>query len=344
MKSRLKQAIILLFTVIIIGIISIGWTYKTSTVPNEIIREAVAKSIPVLQLSCNAFIEKKHCSSCHHGTLTSMLVELAKQKGVPVEDSFATNRQMAYDGTIEAICNPNIIRHFINVKLIAPYMLLGMAAEKIAPDFKTDLAIAFIMSEANPDGSFPGEFLRAPMEVGQVYATVFNLRALQLYSSPALKPKVDQMLANTKMWLENVRPNSMQELAFQLMGLQWCGSGTEIKKEVAGRIMNFQRADGGWAQIPSLRADAYATGVALFALYESGMIQTSDEKCQQAIVFLLKSQESNGVWFVEARSYIIQPFVNTNFPINDESQFISAAASGWASIALMKSLPDKSTN
>lgn len=340
MKSGVKQIIV----VFLLGIITIGfsvaWTPTSATIPNDLIRAAVSKSIPELQMSCNVFITKKHCSSCHHGSMTSMVTELAKQKGITIVDSFAKMRSIANDMTLERAGNPNIVSDFLNIKLLAPYMLLGMAAEKNIPDFNTDIAVAFIISEMNPDGSFPGEFLRAPMEIGQVHVTSLCIRSIQLYASPALKPKVDKMVSATKSWLEKTKPTAQQELAFQLLGLQWCGSSKEIKTKVANQLMALQRPDGGWAQLPSMRSDAYATGEALYALYESGAIQSTDEKIQHAIQFLLKSQTSSGVWFVEARSYIIQPFVNTDFPINDENQFISAAATSWATMALLKSLPD----
>jgi hypothetical protein len=342
MKSGIKQIfVVFLFGIITIGI-SVGWVTHSATIPNNLIRAAVSKSIPPLETSCNTFITKKQCSSCHHGSMTSIVIELARQKGITIVDSFAKTRKRANDITLERACNPNIVGDFLNVKLITPYILLGMAAEKTPPDLNTDIAVAFIMSEINADGSFPGEFLRAPMEIGQVHVTSLCIRAIQLYASPALKPKVDKMVSATKSWLENVMPANQQELAFQLMGLQWCGSNKEIKTRVANRLMELQRFDGGWAQLPSMNSDAYATGEALYALYESGMAQPTDEKIQRALQFLLKSQTSGGVWFVEARSYIIQPFVNTDFPINDENQFISAAATSWATMALLKSLPDNS--
>jgi hypothetical protein len=341
MKSRIIKTIIFLFTGIFLFSVSIGWMNKNKGIGNEIIREAVRKSIPILQTSSNTFIVKKQCATCHHSLLTSMVVELAKQKGVPVEDSFAAKRIIACEGNLQFVCNPNIIRDFLNIKLIIPYGLMGLAAEKTRPDFRTDMAVAFLISEVNPDGSFPGEYLRVPLEVGQIHSTSLSIHAIQLYVAPSLKQKADQMVVKTKTWLEHKKPFSQQELAYQLLGLHWCGSNDEVKKEVIGKIMDLQRADGGWAQLPSMNSDAYATGETLYALYTSGMIQAGDEKYQKALNYLLKTQEPDGSWFVQARSFIIQPFVNSNFPPNDENQFISAAATNWATIALLEVLPDK---
>src|ERR1700676_2213223 len=113
MKSRMLQIIFLFLTGIFVFSLSIGWMNKNNEIPNEIIREAVGKSIPVLQMSSNAFIVKKSCSSCHHGTLTSMAVELAKQKGVSVEDSFAITRKKAEARNLQLVSNPNIISDFL---------------------------------------------------------------------------------------------------------------------------------------------------------------------------------------------------------------------------------------
>ena len=104
----------------------------------------------------------------------------------------------------------------------------------------------------------------------------------------------------------------------------------------------MQNADGGWAQLPTLKSDAYATGQALYALYESGMVKPEDALYQQGISYLLKTQQQTGAWFVATRSFPIQPFVNSDFPPYDNNQHISAAASNWAVMALLIALPDKS--
>jgi len=99
---------------------------------------------------------------------------------------------------------------------------------------------------------------------------------------------------------------------------------------------------GGWSQLPTLPSDAYATGQALYALYESGSVKPDDDVYQRAVRYLLKTQDDEGAWVVITRSCPIQPFFSSGFPPYYENQFISAAASSWAVIALLNALPDKS--
>jgi hypothetical protein len=42
------------------------------------------------------------------------------------------------------------------------------------------------------------------------------------------------------------------------------------------RLLHAQRSDGGWAQIAALTSDAYATGQALVAVKEAGVVTPFD--------------------------------------------------------------------
>jgi N-acyl-D-amino-acid deacylase len=103
----------------------------------------------------------------------------------------------------------------------------------------------------------------------------------------------------------------------------------------------MQNAEGGWSQLPTLKSDAYATGQTLYALFESKMVKPGDPVYQKGINFLLETQNDLGAWFVATRSFPIQPFLRSDFPPNDENQFISATGSNWAVISLLNALPDK---
>ncbi len=95
----------------------------------------------------------------------------------------------------------------------------------------------------------------------------------------------------------------------------------------------MQRADGGWGQVPTLGTDAYATGQALVALRESRAIAIKRPAYQRGVQFLTNSQLEDGSWYVRSRAPAFQPYFDSDFP-HESDQFISAAATNWASMAL----------
>ena len=96
--------------------------------------------------------------------------------------------------------------------------------------------------------------------------------------------------------------------------------------------MNCSGANGGWAQMPSMDPDAYASGQALWALHAAGM-PASDPAYRKGADYLLKTQLEDGTWFVRTRAFGFQPYFETGFP-HGRSQFISTVATSWASLAL----------
>jgi len=306
------------------------------------IRSAATKSLSLLELSGYKFTMRNtfKCASCHHSSLTSMAAAIARRKDIPVTDSFTRHRITATEQTL-AIGNPNTINEFLTVNFAEPYFLLALNADGYAPSFQSDLAVDYLMSQALPNGRFLSESGRIPLETGEIHLAAMAIRAIQLYASPAKAEKVNRLVANTKTWLENTHPDQQQELAFKLLGLQWCGSSTEQRKTTAAILLSMQNADGGWSQLPSLGSDAYATGQNLYALYESSMLKPDDPAYQKGLAYLLKTQNAEGAWIVSSRSFPIQPFFTTDFPPYDENQYISATASNWALMALLNALPDQ---
>ena len=101
----------------------------------------------------------------------------------------------------------------------------------------------------------------------------------------------------------------------------------------AQELLALQRSDGGWGQVNTLAADVYATGQALVALQESRVIAVNSPAYRRGVQYLLNSQLEDGSWYVRTRAPAIQPYFDSDFP-HGPDQFISAAASNWASMAL----------
>ena len=75
------------------------------------------------------------------------------------------------------------------------------------------------------------------------------------------------------------------------------------------------------------------------ALLESGIIATGHSQYQRGAQYLLNSQMEDGSWFVRTRAPSFQPYFDSDFPYGHD-QFISAAASNWAVMALIPATTD----
>ncbi|HET9826871.1 MAG TPA: prenyltransferase/squalene oxidase repeat-containing protein, partial [Chitinophagaceae bacterium] len=138
-------------------------------------------------------------------------------------------------------------------------------------------------------------------------------------------------------WLTRTEPETNEERVFQLLGLVWTHGDKDHIRGQAKKLLLTQHEDGGWSQLPGLQSDAYATGQALYALYQCGELKPRAGPYQKAIAFLLSTQFEDGSWKVESRSFPVIPFVYNGFP-HEKNQFISAAGTNWATMALLLSL------
>jgi hypothetical protein len=133
-------------------------------------------------------------------------------------------------------------------------------------------------------------------------------------------------------------PRTGEEKAMKLLGLVWAKADAEDLRVAAQPLFAEQRPDGGWAQLPTLESDAYATGQTLYALHAAGQISTADSVYGRGAAFLLRTQRPDGSWIVRSRSVPFQPLKESGFP-HGKDQWISAAGSSWAAMALMAALP-----
>jgi squalene cyclase len=196
----------------------------------------------------------------------------------------------------------------------------------------------YLKNQQLSDGRWLPLAHRPPIEVSDVQVTAITLRALQVYGIKAQRSAYDKAVQSAANWLAAAQPRDTEERAFRLLGLSWSGAPKDLIQNAAHDLIAGQRPDGGWSQTPTLASDAYATGQALTALQESGALKSSDPVCERASQFLLKTQLGDGSWYVHSRAVPLQPYFESDFP-HGHDQWISAAASAWATRALASMAP-----
>jgi len=191
----------------------------------------------------------------------------------------------------------------------------------------------FLKRQQTPDGRWRILAHRPPIESSDIEVTAASMRSLQLYAPKAGRAEYDRAIARAAAWLAVAPASSLEDRAFQLLGLGWAHADQAQIDKARQALVAEQRADGGWAQLPSLQSDAYATGQALVALVESGAARVTDPVYARGVRFLLNTQFGDGSWYVKSRAIPLQPHFESGFPFGRD-QFISAAASNWATMAL----------
>jgi hypothetical protein len=136
------------------------------------------------------------------------------------------------------------------------------------------------------------------------------------------------------MWLAAAQPETTGDLVFQLLGLIWTDGDRAAIAKVGARLALLQHSDGGWSQTARLASDAYATGQALYALNQAHVSAVASPAYQRGLRYLMDSQFADGSWHVTTRTTAVQPYFESDFPFGKD-QFISAAATNWAAMALM---------
>jgi ankyrin repeat protein len=309
------------------------------------IRSAVQSSLPLLQRADANFTAKAGCVSCHNDSMPAMAVGLARSRGFRIDEKIASeqvranalilekNRDHLHQGFGVAVGD-----NFIDFGY--GYVALGLHAEGYKPDLNTDALALYTLSRQTPNGDwpYPRADTRPPICLNYVTQTAIAMRVLQLYAPKPVKPAADKAIQLAASWLANARSSSNEDRSWRLKGLVWAGIDQAATQMAMKELLAAQRPDGGWSDLPTMQSTAFATGESLVALHDAGL-PVSAPAFQLGIRFLLDTQQEDGSWYVKTRALAFQPGFDAGFP-HGPDQFMSAAGTSWASMALTLALPE----
>ena len=315
------------------------WTppnIKPDPAPNTL--AALARSTPLIQRVGVTFMQKSGCVSCHNNSLEEMAIAELRKAKAGFDENIARAQLKAIGDYIEGSRE----RYVQGISIpgqsdTTNYMLLGLAAESFAPNAATDAMARFLRSQQRADGSWPVDASRPPIESSPIEVAAVSLRAMRAYAPGPQREDYAAAVRRAAAWIASAEVSSNEDRVFQLLGLSWAGGKPDELRKRAEKLAADQRPDGGWAQLPTLASDAYATGQALFALKTAGVLSPGHPVFRRGADFLLKTQMSDGSWYVRSRTVALQPYFESGFPYGAD-QYISAAATNWAVIALASTI------
>ena len=303
-------------------------------------RASLSRSVALLLSAAPSIFQNRGCISCHSQALPAELAATAQRKGIAVDEGMAAKNH----NQIVTFSQPSAEAAMQGDELAGNsttlgYIMAALAAERHPLDKITAAYAHIAASMQMPDGRWIGNGVsRPPEEGGIITTTAMAVRAMVLYPLAGHKQEWDEKLGRAQHWLLAATPHSTEERSMRLMGLVWTKAARTEVQAATKDLLAQQRAGGGWAQSDPLAPDAYATGISLYALHEAG-IEASAEAYRNGVKFLLANQYADGSWLVKTHSYPVQPYFESGFPFG-RNQWISAAGTSWASLALTYMLPD----
>jgi hypothetical protein len=306
----------------------------------EKIKEAVTKALPLLQKGAAGHVESRSCFACHSQALPVLAFSMAKQHGFKVDDDVFKEQLKHTHGVIAdwAKRNPDRKRFGGGETDTAVHTLLTLELGGWKADKTTAAVVEYLILRDKNLGHWRSLGNRPPTQGSSFSTTALALRGMRAFGTDEQKKRIDERVEAARAWLVKTPAKDHEDRVYRLWGLKFADAKAEDIQSAVRALLDNQGKDGGWAQTAKLTSDAYATGSALTALHLAGDLAVDDEVYQRGLEFLLKDQKADGTWHVRTRSKPIQSYFETGFP-HGKDQWISTAASSWATAALVLATP-----
>jgi len=287
------------------------------------ITHAVERSILLMEKSIAAYVEARDCFTCHHQALPIMTLSQARRSGFSVaQKTFTTQTRFTLEYFSDRQDRLPKGEGVPGGPYTAGYALAQLQATQEPANPTSKALINYLLKTQEPDGRWRIRTHRPPLEDSHFTATALGIKAM-INSEPAKK---------AAQWIAQAQPKTTEDHVFKVLGLHWADRQKE-SQAAAKVLLKLQDEEGGWAQLTTMKSDAYATGQALTALNKCGLLKSGSPQFKKGIQWLLKNQKPDGSWHVKTRSRPIQKYFESGFP-HGQDQFISISATCWAVLAL----------
>jgi len=314
-------------------------------------RDAIEKALPLLIRGWQSWSEQQTCGACHHRLMIVRVAALAETHGFGAAESLADD-QRKFFARSSAAGEPRVREQLSSEEsfVASAFGIYGDGSSGDALNLNAMLELGVPTSAALQmralvlarkqlaDGRWPNGLPRVPILSSDFTTTAFAARTIAAYAASTDAAEIHERVERAKRWLMTNTPVTTDDEASRLLGLLWTHADQMAINDAVDLLTHQQNADGSWSQLAGLNGDAYATGMVLVALGTGGGLRPTDSVYRRGVEYLLRTQEADGSWFVPKRAAASNEYFESGFPYG-KFQFISYAASCWATMALLYAEP-----
>ena len=310
------------------------------------VRRAIEGGLRIVQKGAENYPKNRDCFSCHHQTLPMLAMHDASEAGISINEALMKDQVQftrdLFEDRLDSITDGKSLG---GRSLTAGYLLWSFELGGVPKDNFSDAFVSYILKQQKKEGNWDVQTNRPPSEESKIHTSYFAIYYMNYFARGAdLQKKVKAAIAKARPWIIDSKPHSQEDFNGKFKALIALDAPAQDIKAARQELLKRQRKDGGWAQLADMNSDAYATGQTLHALVTGTLPSERDSEFFMAIdrarSYLIRTQKDDGSWFVKSRSKPIQKLFDNGDP-HGKDQFISMAATSWATAALAKSVPIK---
>lgn len=304
------------------------------------LRVAISKAASLLEKASAGSADKRRCFTCHNQAVPVFALVEARTRGFKIDEAnLARQLKHTSDHLQRGLKNYKQGKGQGGKVLTAGYALWALHASGQPSDETTTAVVHYLLEYQKDVGHWHHRGSRPPSSGSDFTTTFVAIYGLSAFGNEQQQHRIKARVEAVRKWLKDHQPQDTEDRVFRLRMLECVGTDEETVAQYVADLLKHQREDGGWAQKRDLGSDAYATATVLVALLRSGHVKRDHPALRRGIKYLLTTQQPDGSWHVKTRAKGFQKYYETGFP-HGKDQFISTAATGWAALALLLTLPE----